>query len=158
MCIHEGTAESGHYYSYIKDHKQGVWRQYNDHKVKIVEDEQVFEDANCGESVKAAYYIIYISQEELDAKLSTDENFYEPNEVGFESRHPYGLNTKPEIMNKILEDNRKLSSEADEYKAAEIAKRVTTLYEKNYDEIQKVLELKINNKQIGSIYTDLMLR
>lgn len=38
ICIHDGTAESGHYYSYIKDHNQGVWRQYNDHRVSQVEE------------------------------------------------------------------------------------------------------------------------
>ena len=112
-----------------------MWREYNDHKVKIVEEEQVFKDADGGDSVKAAYYLIYISQEELDSKMSVDENCYEPDELNFEESHPYGKQAKPEVINKILEDNRKLILAADEYKGAEIAKRVTTLYEKYYEEI-----------------------
>lgn len=28
--IHEGGADSGHYYSYIYDHSHSKWRKYND--------------------------------------------------------------------------------------------------------------------------------
>lgn len=43
-------------------------------------------------------------------------------------------------------------TEVDEFKASETAKRVTTTYEKSYDEISKVLEPK-GAKEIGSLYT-----
>ena len=65
VCIHDGTAESGHYYSYIRDHKKEVWRLYNDHRVCEVEEEKVFEEANGGSLTKSAYYVIYISEKEL---------------------------------------------------------------------------------------------
>ena len=42
------------------------------------------------------------------------------------------------------------------YKASEIAKKVTKCYEKTYDEISKILEQKIANKDIGSFYTYLL--
>jgi len=65
VCIHDGTAESGHYYSYIHDHKQGVWRRYDDHRVTLVEESQVYEEANGGGLTKSAYYVIYVSDKEV---------------------------------------------------------------------------------------------
>jgi len=41
----------------------------------------------------------------------------------------------------------------DNYKASEIAKKVTTCYEKAFDEISKIMEQKVQNKDIGSFYT-----
>jgi len=41
VCIHDGSAESGHYYTLIKDHHQNVWREFNDIRVKIVDEETV---------------------------------------------------------------------------------------------------------------------
>lgn len=64
ICIHDGTAESGHYYSYIKDHNQDVWRQYNDHRVSQVEEAQVLEEATGGGVSKSAYWVVYISEQE----------------------------------------------------------------------------------------------
>ena len=90
--------------------------------------------------VKSAYYVIYISQQELDHTRTINENSYEPNKPNFEVMHPYGSITDQEILRKILDDNRKLVQLADEYKATELAKKVTTVYEKSFDEIQKVME------------------
>ena len=44
----------------------------------------------------------------------------------------------------------------DEFKGNEIAKKVTTSYERCYEEIQKVMEQKVANKDIGSLYTYLL--
>ena len=65
VVIHDGTAESGHYYTYIKDHVQGKWRCYNDHRVTLVEEKQVLEEAMGGGMTKSAYYITYVSEQEL---------------------------------------------------------------------------------------------
>ena len=54
-----------------------------------------------------------------------------------------------------MADNRALVFEVDTFKNNEVAKKVT--YEKYFDEIQKTMELKLQNKDIASIYTYLML-
>ena len=156
VCIHDGTAESGHYYSYIRDHTQGVWRKYDDHRVTIVEQDQVLEEAMGGGLTKSAYYVIYISDKELQGTRSTNENSYEPADPNFEKKHPYGSIASQAILQKIQDDNRKMMAEVDEFKGNEIAKKVTTLYEKYFQEISEVIDKKISNKDIGSIYTFLL--
>jgi ubiquitin carboxyl-terminal hydrolase 25/28 len=38
IVIHDGTADSGHYYSFIFDRKVNKWYRFNDHNVSV-EDE-----------------------------------------------------------------------------------------------------------------------
>lgn len=106
-----------------------------------------------GGLTKSAYYVIYISEKELQDTRPIDENSYEPSVNNFETQHPYGSIASQVILKKILEDNRKLMGEVDQFKGTEIAKKVTTLYELYYDQILKVMEQKIQNKDIGSIYS-----
>ena len=63
ILIHDGTAESGHYYSFIFDRKQNVWWRFNDVNVSIEEEAVVFEEAFGGHaaSLKTAYCLIYIN-------------------------------------------------------------------------------------------------
>ena len=42
MCVHDGGAEGGHFYAFIKDHKQNKWRKFNDLKIRFVSEEEVF--------------------------------------------------------------------------------------------------------------------
>ena len=77
VCIHDGTAESGHYYSYIRDWSQGVWRQYNDHRINVVEEQQVLEEAQGGGLTKSAYWLVYISEKEMREMSRIDQNSYD---------------------------------------------------------------------------------
>lgn len=101
MCIHDGTAESGHYYSFIKDHKQDIWRLYNDHRVSVVDEKQVYDEANGGGLTKSAYYITYISDKELQYARTIDTNAYEPGDANFALGNPYGKIANAEVVTKI---------------------------------------------------------
>jgi len=61
ICVHDGSAESGHYYTFIKDHNQGKWRNYNDVRVTEVEEATVYEHANGECGMKTAYWVVYIN-------------------------------------------------------------------------------------------------
>ena len=100
----------------------------------------MFEEANGGSLTKSAYYITYISENELNHACSVDMNSYNPSSQDFIKKHPYGKIASAEIVQKIIEDNRKLQAEVDDFKASEIAKKVTTSYEKAYEEIQKIMD------------------
>ena len=112
-----------------------------------------------GGLTKSAYYVIYISEAELQATSRINENRFEPNVQNYAQSHPYGSITAIKhqvILKKVLDDNQKLVHEIDEFNASDLAKRVTTLYERSYDEIVKVTEQKLSQKEMGSIYIYLM--
>ena len=60
ICVHDGNATSGHYYTYIFDHCQKKWRKYNDIKVTDVTEEDVFKESLGGNSWKTAYWLVYV--------------------------------------------------------------------------------------------------
>ncbi|CAG9315438.1 USP34_5 [Blepharisma stoltei] len=49
IVIHMGTAESGHYYSFIKDRKSGRWFEFNDTVVREFDPEDIPNEAFGGE-------------------------------------------------------------------------------------------------------------
>jgi ubiquitin carboxyl-terminal hydrolase 25/28 len=64
ILVHDGSAESGHYYSFIFDQKQKRWWRFNDHSVSMELEEVVMREAIGGQqdSNKAAYMLIYANQ------------------------------------------------------------------------------------------------
>lgn len=48
VCVHDGGAKGGHYFIYIKDHRENVWRKFNDMRVNVVDEVEVFLNANGG--------------------------------------------------------------------------------------------------------------
>ena len=61
ILIHEGSATSGHYYSYIFDRKQNLWWKFSDANVSMEGEDVVFAEAFGGQegSTRTAYSIIY---------------------------------------------------------------------------------------------------
>ena len=72
ICIHDGNAYGGHYYSFIKDHFNKKWRQFNDIRITDIEEEEVFKQANGGSGQKTAYWVVYINEETLGQLAKTD--------------------------------------------------------------------------------------
>lgn len=66
ICVHEGSAESGHYYTFIKDQYSGNWLQFNDFKVSWVDEKTVFEVSDGGYGVASAYWVVYQSAETIE--------------------------------------------------------------------------------------------
>jgi ubiquitin carboxyl-terminal hydrolase 25/28 len=61
--VHDGYADSGHYYAFIYDRCTKNWWRFNDHTVSIESEEVVFEESYGGSmSNKTAYCMIYIDQ------------------------------------------------------------------------------------------------
>jgi ubiquitin carboxyl-terminal hydrolase 25/28 len=61
--IHDGNAQEGHYYTYIKDHQRQIWQKFNDSKVSQVQEAEVMEHSVGGLKKKTAFWLVYISEE-----------------------------------------------------------------------------------------------
>ena len=61
ICVHDGTAFSGHYYAFIRDHLKGKWRRFNDIRISDVTEEDVFKESNGCHSQMTAYWLVYIN-------------------------------------------------------------------------------------------------
>lgn len=68
ILIHEGHADSGHYYSYTLDIKDRVWRKYNDINISDEVEVQVLREAR-GFGNISAYYLVYAQEESLTPKI-----------------------------------------------------------------------------------------
>lgn len=42
ICVHDGSALSGHYFTFIKDRYNKKWRKFNDIRVTDATEEEVF--------------------------------------------------------------------------------------------------------------------
>jgi len=62
ICIHDGNANSGHYYAFIKDRFNNKWRRFNDIRVADVSEDDVFREANGGHGWQTAYWVVYIKE------------------------------------------------------------------------------------------------
>lgn len=64
LFIHRGTATSGHYWLYIKDHKRNMYRMYNDETVSDIKREEVFNYDP--QNTATPYFVAYIRKEDED--------------------------------------------------------------------------------------------
>ena len=64
ILVHDGLAESGHYYSFIHDRKMNCWWRFSDHNVQMETEADVFKESVGGQagSHKTAYSLIYVNQ------------------------------------------------------------------------------------------------
>jgi ubiquitin C-terminal hydrolase len=62
IIIHDGVANSGHYYAYVYDRVQKIWWKLNDHDVSVAEEEALMEEAfGQPNSYKSACNLIYVN-------------------------------------------------------------------------------------------------
>lgn len=66
ILMHDGLAESGHYYSFIFDRKKNCWWRFSDHDVRMELEEDVFKEAIGGQQNKAAYSLMYVNKYIVD--------------------------------------------------------------------------------------------
>jgi ubiquitin carboxyl-terminal hydrolase 25/28 len=146
ICVHDGNAMSGHYYTFIYDRFNQKWRRYNDIRVTEVSEEDVLKEAEGGHSWQTAYWIVYVEDSIAKELNAHNLNSYRVPEDPFHLQsfddHYYGASV-PEEVNVIVEvENRKLATEIDDQKNQAIIKAVRDLYNKRWAEYKAELDNK----------------
>lgn len=129
ILMHDGTAETGHYYSFIYDRKQEVWWRFSDVNVSIELEEVVMREAFGGQvaTLKTAYSLIYINE---FCKQGIEQRKVAPFLNG------KFTNINSELRNKIIIDNNSFNVAYERY----IAKRTFDSIRRRFLEKKRAIE------------------
>jgi Ubiquitin carboxyl-terminal hydrolase len=120
VCIHDGGAEGGHYFIYIKDHNKNVWHKFNDMRVTVVEESEVFLNANGGHGQCTAFWVVYISSAE-----KTYANQFVMHSIDEAS---YANFIPPQITQDVFVANQMLLGEIADHKDTQICVQINEQY------------------------------
>lgn len=141
ICVHDGNANSGHYYALIKDRFNNKWRKFNDIRVTEISEEEVFKESNGGHGWMTAFFVLYINPtiaRELD---NFDIYHYAPPEkqdADYMSPQIYA-NMIPGLINiQIDDENLKLKELILNHKAEQIVKEVQKSYDEKYSIVNEI--------------------
>lgn len=138
IVIHEGEDNSGHYYSYIKNHIENAWFKYDDHRVSEVTEEQVLGEAFGLTKLKtSAYLVMYVAKSILE---NTDS---------YKSEYDYYFSLIPkDILKEVNKENYFFNEQLQEAKNKELANEIMDYY--------KSLDLALKKKLAGTTDTSLI--
>ena len=133
MLIHEGSAESGHYYSYTFDHQSKKWRKYNDINISEEVEEQVLKEGR-GSNHTSAYYLVYAQEDVLlppncPLPKMTHALCSQPNYL----KDLYGSYLSKSQINAIQNDNQHMYHKIEQYKMKSFVNRVIDVYTKKFE-------------------------
>ena len=140
MLIHEGSADSGHYYSYTFDLKSKMWRKYNDINISEEAEAQVLKEAR-GVNYTSAYYLVYAQEEVLvpqNAKGDTPIRNYEMSTSEQYMTDYYSSLMPSDLQAKIKTENMQMYTEIEQYKMGSFANRVVESYTKKFETCNEV--------------------
>ncbi|KAK6346030.1 ubiquitin-specific protease ubp2 [Orbilia blumenaviensis] len=68
IFMHRGSANFGHYWIYIYDHYNKIWRNYNDTTVsKAVDEEEIFRGKNKDSGMDGGpYFLVYVREDRME--------------------------------------------------------------------------------------------
>ncbi|KAJ3117233.1 ubiquitin-specific protease ubp2 [Phlyctochytrium bullatum] len=72
VLFHQGEAQYGHYWIYLKDHRKGRWLKYNDSVVSVVSDPEteIFGDAGGNTN---PYCLVYLDEEQTEWMMGEEQ-------------------------------------------------------------------------------------
>ncbi|CAK67183.1 unnamed protein product (macronuclear) [Paramecium tetraurelia] len=129
ILIHEGAAESGHYYTYIYNPFLKHWFKFNDINVTQVSEEKVLRDAyGDGKSKTNAYCLIYQRSDHFEPQSYSD---YTNNSV-------YAQYIQQNLYEEVTNDNKKFSIEQKEYELVELGDLVVEIYNVQFQQVNEM--------------------
>ncbi len=122
ICVHDGNAQSGHYYAFIKDRKHNKWWRFNDYRVTEVSEEDVFKESNGGHSWMTAYWVFYVdenlAQEMSNLDIYKFAQASQRGDVDILNEHYYTEMIPGETRMKVLEENKKIASDVEDWQTS----------------------------------------
>jgi ubiquitin carboxyl-terminal hydrolase 25/28 len=140
--VHDGNANHGHYYAFIKDRFNNKWRRFSDIRVSEVTEEEVMRESNGGHAWQTAFFVIYISPRIANELKDFDIYGYTQPEKrdanNYVDAHLYA-NMVPGIINmQVEEENLKLRDAIVDHKATNMVKEIQKAYDERYNEINQI--------------------
>jgi len=136
ICVHDGNANSGHYYSFIMDRFNKKWRKFNDIRVTDVEEEAVFKESEGGQGWQTAQWLVYVEDSiagVLDANNITHYSVPKnPFELQDFAKHLYGNIVPSEVNSLIEKENSALAKEIIDQKNDKTVSDIRTIYIKRF--------------------------
>lgn len=127
ILMHQGNAEAGHYFAYIYDIDEKVWRRYSDTYIKKVTSEEVMKNA-IGNDDTSAYCLFYIYQ----PYIKNSGVFHSSLESLLEN---YSNLIPEHIKSKVLQNNDLFLDEVDNYKSNQIIEKIKRLYDNRFTQL-----------------------
>ncbi|KAL2356052.1 hypothetical protein BJ546DRAFT_969739 [Cryomyces antarcticus] len=66
VFFHRGGMRGGHYWICIHDHRRNIWRKYNDDKVSLISQEDVFKEDPVDKGKATPMFLAYVAADKLD--------------------------------------------------------------------------------------------
>jgi ubiquitin carboxyl-terminal hydrolase 25 len=160
ILIHEGKAEMGHYYAYIYDWEEEVWRKYSDTLIKVVTTDEVMENAIGGNGEASAYCLIYIYKTFMEnhgiirASQITGERSGEK----LQKLEKYATYLQNATKIKVLQENNKFNNEIDIHRVKKTVKRIKTIYDYRFSLLSTWTNEAYIEKKIEIINFPMFLR
>lgn len=147
ILIHEGDAESGHYYSFNRNVQRDTWKRFNDHHVSEEKEEVVLTEALGGFGNMSAYCLVYISdeniQEELNLNTTELKDLFAREEIGVDvEKHYYKKLLTPILTQEVIADNISFQDEVEEFQTTSYVKSLVEKYKYRYNMVSKALQTK----------------
>ncbi|CAD8127523.1 unnamed protein product [Paramecium sonneborni] len=129
ILIHEGAAESGHYYTYIYNPLLKQWFKFNDINVIQVSEEKVLKDAyGDGKSKTNAYCLIYQLADRFEPTSYSD----------YTNQSIYAKYIQQNLFDEVTNDNKKFQIEQQEYELVELGDLVVQIYNIQFQQVNEV--------------------
>jgi ubiquitin carboxyl-terminal hydrolase 25 len=139
ILVHDGVAVSGHYYAFIKDEENFLWRKYNDHHVSTVEEDEVIKISEGGNTTMgSAYCLLYVSAQSTDKNGIMSSHLFKAEEtLGFVDE--YSNYVSESMRNIINAENRNFLNEFQSENLQNSINSIYAQYLTKFDVIKKFL-------------------
>ncbi|CAD8082254.1 unnamed protein product [Paramecium primaurelia] len=156
ILIHDGQANSGHYYTYIKDFRLDTWFKFNDIHVCVETKEKVFQDAFGMKTGVNAYLLIYTRIDIVKQELESPMRKYRISSEQEYLNDKYGSFLNYIQREQLAKENQLFQNEIEDYKFSRIIEKLIESYQIRFQFINEQYRIIFNSVQ-QEVYKPLII-